>query len=60
MNQCRGRGVFSASKPTLFRHPVGDETKLWRDETIFGLGEDSRKLALVTKFTTKRRAAKAQ
>jgi hypothetical protein len=32
----------------LFRPPLADETKLDRDETIFGLGEDSRKLALAT------------
>jgi hypothetical protein len=32
----------------LFRPPLADETKLGRDETIFGLGEDGRKLALAT------------
>jgi hypothetical protein len=32
----------------MFRQPMDDETKLGRDETISGLGEDSRKLALAT------------
>ena len=43
----------------MFRPPIDDETKLFRDETIFRPGEDSRKPALVTKAATKR-AAKAQ
>jgi hypothetical protein len=30
---------------------MDDETKLGRDETIFGFGEDSRKLALATSST---------
>jgi hypothetical protein len=32
----------------MFRQPMADETKLGRDETIFGAGEDGRKLALAT------------
>jgi hypothetical protein len=32
----------------MFRQPMADETKLGRDETIFGAGEDGRKLALPT------------
>jgi len=32
----------------MFRPPMADETKLGPDETIFGRGEDGRKLALVT------------
>jgi hypothetical protein len=35
----------------MFRPPLADETKLGRDETIFGLGEDSQKLALATSST---------
>ena len=35
----------------MFRQPVDDETKLDPDETIFGLGEDGRKLALATSPT---------
>jgi len=30
---------------------MGDETKLGREETILGVGEDSRKLALATTST---------
>jgi hypothetical protein len=30
---------------------VGDETKLGREETILGIGEDTRKLALTTTST---------
>jgi hypothetical protein len=47
MNQSRGRGV-SLGGPAMFRPPMDDETKLGRDETIFGAGEDGRKLALAT------------
>ena len=47
MNQSRVPGVFLGG-PELFRPPLADETKLGRDETIFGLGEDGRKLALAT------------
>ena len=32
----------------MFRQPMADETKRGRDETIFGAGEDGRKLALTT------------
>jgi hypothetical protein len=32
----------------MFRPPTADETKLGPDETIFTLGENGRKLALVT------------
>jgi hypothetical protein len=32
----------------MFRQPMADETKLARNETIFGAGEDGRKLALAT------------
>ena len=32
----------------MFRPPMADETKLGPDETIFGVGEDGRKLALAT------------
>jgi hypothetical protein len=42
-----GRRVFLGG-PAMFRPPMDDETKLGRDETIFGAGEDSRKLALAT------------
>src|SRR5882724_4498610 len=35
----------------LFRRPMGDETELDREETILGVGEDSRKLALATSPT---------
>jgi len=46
--------------PAMFRQPVDDETKLDPDETIFGLGEDGRKLALATSPTNETtRAAKA-
>jgi hypothetical protein len=47
MNQFRGRRV-SFGEPELFRPFRGDETKLGRDETIFGAGEGTRKLALGT------------
>ena len=47
MNQSWGPGV-SLGGPAMFRPPMADETKLGRDETIFGLGEDGRKLALAT------------
>jgi hypothetical protein len=40
----------------MFRQPMADETKLDRDETIFRRGEDVRKLAAGTAWTTKRRA----
>jgi hypothetical protein len=44
----------------MFRQPVDDETKLDPEETVFGLGEDSRKLALATSPTNETtRAAKA-
>jgi hypothetical protein len=32
----------------MFRPPLADETKLKPDETISGIGEDGRKLALAT------------
>jgi hypothetical protein len=38
---------------------MDDETKLGWDETIFGLGEGGRKLALATSPSNERRAAKA-
>ena len=38
----------SLGEPGMFRPPMDDETKLGPDETILGLGEDSRKLALAT------------
>jgi hypothetical protein len=50
MNQYRDPGV-SLGGPGMFRQPMDDETKLGPDETIFGLGEDSRKLALATSST---------
>ena len=34
--------------PAMFRPPMDHETKLGPDETIFGRGEDGRKLALAT------------
>src|SRR5215211_2201048 len=50
MNQSWGRRVLPGG-PAMFRPPVDDETKLGRDETIFGAGEDGRKLALATSPT---------
>ena len=47
MNHYRGPGVFPGGQ-ALFHRPLADETKLGRDETIFGGGEDGRKLALAT------------
>jgi hypothetical protein len=44
----------------VFHRPVGDETNLRPDETIFNAGEDIRKRALCIRWLTKRRAAKAQ
>jgi hypothetical protein len=35
----------------MFRPPMADETKPGSDETIFGFGEDSRKLAPATNRT---------
>jgi hypothetical protein len=44
----------------MFRLPMDDETKPGPDETIFGLGEDGRKLALATSQSNETtRAAKA-
>jgi hypothetical protein len=45
LNRFAARGV-SQGKPAMFRAVTGDETKLRRDETIFGLREDIRKRAL--------------
>jgi hypothetical protein len=47
MNQSWVLGV-SLGGPAMFRPPMDDDTKLGRDETIFGAGEDGRKLALAT------------
>jgi len=47
MNPFRVRRV-SLGEPAMFRRSGGDETKLGRDETIFGAGEDGRKLAVGT------------
>jgi hypothetical protein len=47
MNQFIGRRV-SLGEPAMFLPPPGDETKLGPDETIFGAGEDARKLAVGT------------
>ncbi|MEH2517865.1 hypothetical protein V1279_003438 [Bradyrhizobium sp. AZCC 1610] len=47
MNQSWGPSV-ALGEPPMFRPPLADETKLGPDETIFGVGEDSRKLALAT------------
>ena len=47
MNQSRDPGVF-LGEPEMFRPPLADETKLDPDETIFGPGEDGRKLVLAT------------
>ena len=58
MNQSWGPGV-SLGGPAMFRPPMDDETKLGPDETIFGLGEDGRKLRWLQVHPTKRRAAKA-
>jgi hypothetical protein len=44
----------------MFRAVTGDETKLQRDETIFGPREDIRKQALGSNQPSQRRAAKAQ
>jgi hypothetical protein len=38
---------------------MGDETKLWRDETILAFGEDIRKPPPGITYPTKQRAMKA-
>jgi hypothetical protein len=58
LNRFRARGVFYAW--ALFHRPIGDETNLLREETIFAVGEDMPKPALCIKPLTKQRAAKAQ
>ena len=57
MNHLRGQRVCLAGR--MFRPREVDETKLGRDETIFGASEDIPKRPVGIKALTKRRAETA-